>query len=198
MTPFEKILAETDAEGVRLNAAQRARLTAAFQLRPVRAHNLLAVQGQPSTCEIALLAGCAASLARDAEGRETCLGLYRAPCILPPNMARTRDGVALADIEMIGDGTIACLDENALVALMLDDADIRDWANTIMRAELNRKVRREWALAVLPASEQLAWFRSDYPGFEGVFPHRHIASFLGITPVTLSRVRRRSGERNRG
>lgn len=198
MTPFEKILARADTDGSGLNPAQSKRLAAAFQQRPVRNHDLLVGQGQPSTLEIALLSGRAVSVARDADGRETCLGLYRAPCILPPNIARTHDGSALADIEMTSDGTFACIDENALVALMLEDAEILEWANAIMRAELNRKVRREWALAVLPAAERLAWFRADFPGCEDLFPHRHIASFLGITPVTLSRVRSKTDQRGSG
>jgi CRP-like cAMP-binding protein len=198
LTPIEKLLVATGASEARLSAEQLARLVAAFQINSVRSHDLLATQGQPSAWEIALISGRAASLARDAEGRETCLGLYIAPCILPPNIARNRDGLALADIEMMGDGTIARVGEDTLVSLMLEDTEIREWANAIMRAELNRKVRREWALAVLPASERLEWFRGDFPGFEDLFPHRHIASFLGITPVTLSRVRSKIGERHDG
>lgn len=192
MTQIEEFLAGSGDDNAHLDAQQVSRMAAGFQTRRVRRHELLAAQGQPSTWEIALLSGRAICLARDADGGETCLGLFRAPCILPPNIARNRDGLALADIEMMTDGTIARIDEDALVALMLEDAEIREWANAIMRAELNRKVRREWALAVLPAAQRLKWFRDDFEGFEDCFPHRHIASFLGVTPVTLSRVRAKS------
>lgn len=40
------------------------------------------------------------------------------------------------------------------------------------------------------AMERYRWFLEEYPGVIDRAPHRHIASFLNITPVTLSRLRR--------
>ena len=54
---------------------------------------------------------------------------------------------------------------------------------------LSRKVDREWCLAALKGAERLTWFRQAFPGYEDIFPHTLIASFLGITPVTMSRLR---------
>lgn len=40
------------------------------------------------------------------------------------------------------------------------------------------------------AMERYRWFLDEYPGLIDRAPHRHIASFLNVTPVTLSRLRR--------
>lgn len=40
------------------------------------------------------------------------------------------------------------------------------------------------------ALERYLWFRKNWPGVEEVANSRHIASFLGMTPETLSRMRR--------
>ena len=39
------------------------------------------------------------------------------------------------------------------------------------------------------ATERFEWFCKEYPGMVDVVNNRYIASFLGITPVTLSRLR---------
>lgn len=40
------------------------------------------------------------------------------------------------------------------------------------------------------AMQRYQWFIEEYPGLIRKVNHRHIASFLGMTPVTLSRLRR--------
>ena len=40
------------------------------------------------------------------------------------------------------------------------------------------------------AMERYRWFLSRYPGLIDSISNKHIASFLGMTPVTLSRLRR--------
>lgn len=44
-------------------------------------------------------------------------------------------------------------------------------------------------LARLKAKDRYAWFQKAYPGVEERVAARHVASFLGMTPVTLSRIR---------
>jgi CRP-like cAMP-binding protein len=51
-----------------------------------------------------------------------------------------------------------------------------------------QKVNREHALLTLTAVERLALFKSSYPGLWGRVPKHAIASYLGITPVHLSRL----------
>ena len=86
------------------------------------------------------------------------------------------------------------MDATVLLDLMRGSPAIEDWANAILRAELARKTSREWSLAALKAKERLEWFRSRYPDHETLFNHSQISSFLGMTPVTLSRLRNPGGE----
>lgn len=150
-------------------------------------------QGVPEQREILLLTGSMVSLIRDAEGREVCTGLHHSPAVLPPHIARSQDGCSLVEVRALNDCTIATIDASDLEVEMLRNKDVRDWANSIMRAEITRRAQREWALAALPAAERLAWFRKIYPGHETLLPHIFIASYLGMTPVTLSRLRKAAG-----
>ena len=149
----------------------------------------LSQQGQGEADEFILLGGCLASSICDQEGKEICVGMYVGPCVVTPNIARTRNGLSLVSITATTDVSIARLDSNLLSERMISSEPVRNWANGILREALGRKVEREWCLAALGGAERLNWFRKTYPDYENIFTHSLIASFLGITPVTLSRLR---------
>jgi CRP-like cAMP-binding protein len=148
-------------------------------------------QGQCETEEYVVLAGCLVSSICDEKGKEVCVGFYVGPCVVTPNIARTRDGVSLVSIAATTDALLARIDSNLLSKLMIASKPIRDWANAVLRDSLSEKAEREWCLAALGGAERLSWFRKTFPGHEANFTHTFIASFLGITPVTLSRLRAR-------
>ena len=65
---------------------------------------------------------------------------------------------------------------NKLYVSILQDAWEAHW-------EVERVVRE------CSARERYLWFLGRFPGMDAVVPARYIASFLGMTPVTLSRLR---------
>ena len=166
-------------------------LVDAFEIRNWPVGSYLSSQGERDENEYFLLSGRARSVVTDAQGTEVTLNLYAAPTVMTPNMARTSGGFALVDIEILDDAVAATMPAARLMDLMVNFESIREWGNNIMRAELTRKVEREWCLAALSAQQRLEWFRKVHPGYEALFAHFHIASYLGMTPVTLSRARNR-------
>lgn len=75
----------------------------------------------------------------------------------------------------------------------------------LMRIYMNRmaevyaeQVLHKRMLCHTTAMERYRWFLRDYPGIIDRAPHRHIASFLNITPVTLSRLRREERRKQEG
>lgn len=52
-----------------------------------------------------------------------------------------------------------------------------------------RKMRREFELLALPAAQRLLQLQREEPGLDGPVPDHLLASYLGITPVHLSRLR---------
>lgn len=151
----------------------------------------LARQEQPEADEFILVEGCLASSICDQEGKEICVGLHVGPCVITPNIARTRDGMSLVSIQATKAASLCWIDTDRLTNLMIESEPIRNWANGILRDALSEKAEREWCLAALGGAERLNWFRQAYPSYEEIFTHSLIASFLGITPVTMSRLRAR-------
>ena len=169
----------------------RERLVGALEIRSCPVGSYLSSQGERDENEYFLLSGSARSVVTDVDGTEVNLNLYAAPTVITPNMARTSGGCSLVDIEILDDAVAATMPAAQLMDLMVNSESIREWGNNIMREELTRKVGREWCLAALSARQRLEWFRKVHPGYEELFAHFHIASYLGMTPVTLSRVRKR-------
>lgn len=62
-------------------------------------------------------------------------------------------------------------------------------------AQLEQALQRHWNIKMLlyrcDALERYRWFQEQYPGLEKQVNGKHVASFLGMTPVTLSRLRRK-------
>ncbi len=52
-----------------------------------------------------------------------------------------------------------------------------------------KKERREMSLVMNDASERYALFQQEYPDIENQVAQYHVASYLGITPTQLSRIR---------
>jgi len=172
-----------------LAAADARALAEAFKANVRPKTDFLARQGEPDAMEYILLSGKVVSLIGDADGREVCVGFYVGPCVITPNLARAANGKSLVSLRLESDGQAASVSAVALLELMRVSSAIEAWANAVLRDELARKTAREWSLAALKAKERLEWFRGSYPDYEALFKHSQISSFLGMTPVTLSRLR---------
>jgi CRP-like cAMP-binding protein len=59
----------------------------------------------------------------------------------------------------------------------------------MMETQFLHKCRRETAFLLTPAAERYAALRQQFPTLEQQVPQYYLASYLGITPETLSRVR---------
>ena len=52
-----------------------------------------------------------------------------------------------------------------------------------------KKEVREIQIVLNNATERYEFFRQEHPGLENKIPQYHIASYLGVTPIQLSRIR---------
>ena len=75
---------------------------------------------------------------------------------------------------------------------MIVDLEIRDFGNSVLKIELMAKLQKEIALASLKGKDRLLLLRKNYPNIENLVPHSDIASYSGITTISLSRLRTQS------
>ncbi len=144
--------------------------------------------GDAGAREFFVLDGVLRTWVGDAQGREVTLGFHIGPGILTPAIARTAGPQSRVHCHALTATRVAGFDADTLTECMLRQPVVQQWGDAVLRGELMRRVEREWELAALPAAQRLERFGQQFPGLEALIAQHHIASYLGITPVSLSRL----------
>ena len=96
-------------------------------------------------------------------------------------------------IEAITDCQIVIIPVAALLQMMEEPGLLR-----LYNHQLTEALRRHWQMKMQmyqsDAMTRYQWFLKTYPGLEEQVSGKHLASYLGMTPVTLSRLRRKLRE----
>lgn len=145
--------------------------------------------GDAPPMECFVLDGVLRSWLGDAQGRAVTLDFYVGPCAMTPAIARSRAGQSRIHCEALTSARVVLFEAEALSRKMMADMTMALWGDAVLTQELVRRVDRELALATQSAKERLMALRADKPGLEDCVPQHHLASYLGITPVSLSRLR---------
>ena len=88
--------------------------------------------------------------------------------------------------------SMKCLrfDAKAFKQVFLSDPVLEKVYIATLEETIRYKMRREYAFQCLSATERYLEFQKAYPGIEERLPQNLIASYLGITKESLSRIRK--------
>jgi len=146
-------------------------------------------KNKPNVKEYFLLEGICKSYLINPEGEEITISFFNTKSILSPYTTRTQEGLSVLNFQALTNIKLATIDAKEFERLMISNLEIRNFGNTVLRHELSLKVDKEIALASLTAKERLLKFREQFPMLENLIPHTDIASYIGITNISLSRLR---------
>lgn len=91
--------------------------------------------------------------------------------------------------EAIEDCTLMIIKVSNLRTLILENEHLKSlWINSLESA-IRYKLYRENAFLVESATERYLHFKKHYPELSIKVPQKYIATYLGITPESLSRIR---------
>jgi len=140
--------------------------------------------------EYFILSGICRSFLTNHEGEDITISFFNDNSIITPNVARTSNNYSSLNFQALTDLEIGVFSAHELVVLMRTNKELRNFANTVLQNELKQKVNKEVNNACLSAKVRLIEFRKQFKSLENIVPHPHIASYLGITNISLSRLRR--------
>ncbi|UXP31019.1 Crp/Fnr family transcriptional regulator [Reichenbachiella agarivorans] len=81
-----------------------------------------------------------------------------------------------------------------LTDLLDKHQDLERLLRKIAEGYFVNKEQREVEIVLLEANKRYAIFQKEYPQLEQLIPQYHIASYLGITPTQLSRIRKQNSK----
>ncbi|WP_020567940.1 Crp/Fnr family transcriptional regulator [Neolewinella persica] len=147
-------------------------------------------RGKRNNKEYFVYEGICRSFLLSPEGEEITISYFLEGSVLSPNKTRTANQISHLNFQALTKLTVASLNADKFEQLMINHIDIREFGNMVLQNELLAKVEKEIGLASLNAKERLILFREKYHFLENIISHVDIASYLGITNVTLSRLRK--------
>jgi CRP-like cAMP-binding protein len=100
-------------------------------------------------------------------------------------------------IQALEPSFLICMDLKEYKKLITDNARWADVSRKYVEDLFIEKEQREKEFFSLNATTRYLNFKKSYPGIEEKVSQYHVASYLGITPVALSRIRKRLCEKNR-
>lgn len=125
----------------------------------------------------------------DAKGREVtdCFGVEPGTPALSCSELLAPSSIT---IEVMERSVVLALPAYALYPYLHNNLNLMRIYNQMLWVSLKEHWENKMAMVQYSAMERYQWFLRRYPGVIDRVPHRHVASFLGITPVSLSRIRR--------
>lgn len=124
------------------------------------------------------------------DGEDTTLRFFVSGSVLSPYVIRVRSEQSVLNIQASTDLELISFDAKQFEELMVENLEIRGFGNEVLKRELVQMFQKEIGFASLTAKERLVSFRSVMPMLENMVSHGEIASYLGITTISLSRLRK--------
>lgn len=146
-------------------------------------------EGKRNHNEYFVIEGVCRSFLYNPEGEEITISFFTDHSIISPFTTRTSKGISNLNFQALTPLKLGVMDATRFEEFMVENLEIREFGNTVLRNELRHKVEKEIGMASLTAKERLLRFREKYPLLENLIPHTTISTYLGITNISLSRLR---------
>lgn len=164
------------------------------QRRHLKKGEVLYRGGEDTTYLYFLISGCLRGYTVNANGREytECI-LYRYGHSHIGEIGMEHEFRLNKNLEALTDADLLFFDVRPIMKELPNSIEfLRVYAKKLEEAYTQmwevREIMREPALA------RYQWFQKAYPNLQDVMQLKDVASFLGITPVTLSRIRAKEAE----
>jgi CRP-like cAMP-binding protein len=146
-------------------------------------------EGKKNHFEYILISGITHRYNISGMGDMVTTGFYLSKSVIMPHFVRNNNGKSIFGLQTLTDVVLAEISVTDLDNLRYTNKECMEFGQRIIAAELARTFHNEAILRSFNAKDRLLTFRKQFPNLENLVPHNVIASYLGITNVSLSRLR---------
>ena len=168
-------------------------LTRAAQVVFVEANSIVLEAGETQEIVPLLISGVVRGFLLDADGRDTtdCFVYKPGEVVMGCNSLGKPSQISM---ETMSECTMMTVPLDIVLSLMDSCPELLHIYNRYLAEALEHHWEEKMLMNRCSAMERYQWFLKHYPGLIQTVSNKHIASFLGMTPVTLSRLRRKLRE----
>ena len=95
---------------------------------------------------------------------------------------------SICTVEAISDSVVLCVPMSCLIKLTKDNLDVARIYNRMLSISMKKLIEHNRILSDYEIHERFQWFKETYPGLFELVKKKDVASFLGMTPESLSRI----------
>lgn len=147
-------------------------------------------KGKRSDKEVFLENGIVRGFITDEEGNEKSTSFFEEGEFMSTCSLRTQQGVSIYNYQALCRTKLLVFDSKKLKDLLSETKKLSEIGKAIKERELTRLMNRDDCLMQVKAVDKYRKFSTFYPDLERQISQRYIASYLGITPVSLSRLKK--------
>lgn len=161
-----------------------------FKQRTLEKGELFAEQGEISNKIAFIVKGTARTFLVNQDGKEFSKYFNVSGQLMAPYASIIRNEPSFVSIEALTQCEILEANYSEVSELGEKYKDVQKILRGVPEMLFVLNEIRSIQLVMLSAKERYEVFRKDFPGLENEINQYHIASFLGITPIQLSRIRK--------
>lgn len=160
-----------------------------FDIYTIENGNEIVSQGKINSKEYFLLSGILREFTFGENGNETTLDFYLGDSIIVPNFCRTINNRSILTVQAQTESVVAEIDATVFRNTRNEYTEISEFSSSVIMNLYKSKLQKQIFHATKSGKGKLEQLRKDFPGIENQIPLPYIASYLGITNVSLSRLR---------
>jgi len=164
-------------------------------IEPFKKNEIVFPEKRYNAFEYFQLEGISHRFNTDSDKQILTTGIFQNEIVITPHFTRTQNGQSIFALQALTDCLYLKVPAGTFSDLMNSDEQIRRFGRSVVEREFVKGLNYEVLFRSYTAKDRLAFFRSNYPNLENLIPHTVIASFLGITPVSFSRLRNDTARR---
>jgi len=162
-----------------------------FTIKSVPKNHFFIREGDASTEIAVVIRGVFRSYYIDEEGNDFTKYFYPEGSMLFSYKAHIERESSSYSIESLEESEILCAKISDFERAVESSVTLRTFYKNFIDKILVMKEEHACSFKLLDSTGRYRQFLSQYPGLESRIKQHHLASYLGITPVSLSRIRKK-------
>jgi CRP-like cAMP-binding protein len=191
---FDQILSYV-SKHISLTDDEAAYFLSVLKLRSLRKRQYLVQAGDVCRYEVFVNTGCLRTYSVDEKGQEHVVQFAIENWWTSDMYSFLTQTPATYNIDAMEDSEVVLIEKSSYEELLFKVPKFDRMFRIILQNAFIAQQRRIMENMSLPAHERYLSFIQRYPQFEQRVPQHQIASYLGITPESLSRIRRQIAEK---